>query len=63
MAEAGIDEYESWRCCKNINVYCPIEGCPSSYGCARDKGWLPGMESPRECRGLPPISLQERAHD
>lgn len=55
MAEAGLDEYESWRCCHDNKLFCPPEGCPANYGCARDHGWKPGDESPRECQGLMPL--------
>ena len=49
-------DYEGWRCRHDNKIFCPPEGCPKSYGCARDKGWKPGMESPRECRGLTAIT-------
>lgn len=32
-------------------MFCPAEGCPKGF-CARDDGWLPGMESPAECTGF-----------
>lgn len=44
------------------HMFCPPEGCPkwarntsgewSPYGCAREHGWKPGDESPRECMGM-----------
>ena len=46
---------QSWRCANNDNKFCPPEGCPKRYGCAREKGWKMGDESPRECQGLAPI--------
>lgn len=55
MAEGGLDEYESWKCSKSAErFYCPPEGCPAAYGCAREKGWLPYMPSPPECQGRQP---------
>lgn len=48
----------SWRCMHEKdgeNLFCPPEGCPVSYGCARDKGWKFGDPTPRECLGLPPL--------
>lgn len=48
-------DYEAWRCCRDTKLLCPVEGCPKSYGCARDKGWKPGDPSPRECQGLAPL--------
>lgn len=48
-------DYEAWRCCRDTSLFCPDEGCPVSYGCARDKGWQPGQPSPRECQGLPAL--------
>lgn len=41
----------SWRCAKNTWKFCPSEGCPKSYGCARDHGWKLGNKSPGECSG------------
>lgn len=32
-------------------MFCPPEGCPKSYGCAREHGWLPEMPSPDGCTG------------
>jgi hypothetical protein len=55
------DAFESWHC-KHENdqskgfLFCPPEGCPKHYGCARDHGWKPGDPSPRECQDLPPLS-------
>ena len=46
---------EAWRCKHHTDLMCPDEGCPVTYGCARDKGWQPGQPSPRECQGLPPL--------
>lgn len=40
-----------WRCGKHEWKFCPKEGCPKSYGCARDKGWKLGQPSPPECQG------------
>lgn len=57
MAEGGLDEYASWRCCRNINQFCPPEGCPKHYGCARDQGWRPGMPSPDGCTGHRTMAL------
>lgn len=48
-------DYQSWRCGRDETKYCPIEGCPKSYGCAREKGWQPGMPTPNGCLGLPEI--------
>ena len=46
-------DHEAWRC-KHIDdeVLCPGDGCPVSYGCARDKGWKPGDPVPLECTGV-----------
>lgn len=56
----------AWRCASDDNKFCPPEGCPKfarnaagdwvEYGCARKRGWAPGMESPRECQGLLPAA-------
>ncbi len=35
-------DFEAWRCCHDDRQFCPPEGCPLSYGCARDHGWKPG---------------------
>ena len=51
MAEGGLDEWTSWRCGNDDTKFCPPEGCPQSYGCARERGWLPGMPTPNG--GLP----------
>lgn len=48
-------DYEAWRCCRDTSLFCPDEGCPVSYGCARDRGWQPSQPSPRECQGLTPL--------
>lgn len=48
-------DYEAWRCCRDASLFCPDEGCPVFYGCARDKGWVPGAPSPAECRRLPAL--------
>ncbi len=54
-----ITDFGAWRCKHDDSLFCPIEGCPKSYGCARDKGWQPGQPSPRECMGLRrPLSPQ-----
>lgn len=45
-------DYESWRCSRDDSKFCPIEGCPAWYGCARDHGWKPGDPSPRECQNM-----------
>lgn len=52
MPEAGLDENTSWRCALDNAKFCPAEGCPEHYGCARDHGWQPEMPSPDECRGV-----------
>lgn len=52
-------DYEAWRCKHDDKKFCPDEGCPKSYGCARDHGWKPGDPSPPECRGLPSATEQE----
>lgn len=47
--------FEPWRCKYAIDderKFCPDEGCAKSFGCARDKGWLPGMPSPPGCDGI-----------
>jgi hypothetical protein len=51
-------DFESWRCCHseeagNPVLFCPPEGCPVSYGCARDKGWKPGDPTPAGCISMP----------
>lgn len=48
-------DFQSWRCCNDNSKFCPPEGCPLAYGCARDHGWKPGDPSPRECQGLPAL--------
>jgi hypothetical protein len=53
MAEGGLDEWQSWRCCRDDKKFCPPEGCPKSYGCARERGWTKGMPTPNGCIGLP----------
>ena len=44
-------DYESWRCANDDKRFCPPEGCPKWYGCARDHGWTPGQPSPDACTG------------
>lgn len=61
MAEGGLDENTSWRCGRDPSQFCPEEGCPKSYGCARERGWRQGMPTPNGCLGLPdepPRSVQ-----
>ncbi len=61
MAEAGLGEWDSWRCCNEPNgvkMFCPPEGCPKSFGCARDQGWLPGRPTPNGCKTLPAQSSE-----
>jgi len=41
----------SWHCAENIWQFCPPEGCPKSYGCARKHGWKLGDPSPDGCTG------------
>lgn len=41
MAEIGPDYEGSWRCAGDTTKFCPMEGCPASSGCAREKGWDP----------------------
>lgn len=58
-------DYQSWRCAHDETKFCPPEGCPKvarnadggwvDYGCAREKGWRFGDDSPRECQGLLPV--------
>lgn len=51
-------DFQAWHCMHEKDgeaLFCPLDGCPKSYGCARDKGWLPSMDSPRECLGLPAL--------
>jgi hypothetical protein len=55
MSEAGLDEWQSWRCSNDATKFCPPEGCPKDYGCARMKGWQTGEPSPRECQELKPL--------
>lgn len=59
MPEAGLDEWESWKCARDTEKFCPPEGCPKNYGCARDHGWTPGMPSPDGCSGRrhPPVEI------
>lgn len=52
MPEGGLDEFTSWRCARDNAKFCPAEGCPAHFGCARDQGWLPGMPTPAECLGI-----------
>lgn len=44
-------DFQSWRCCHDDKKFCPPEGCPADYGCARLHGWKPGDPSPPECCG------------
>lgn len=46
MSESQPDREGSWRCAMDLTKFCPIEGCPASYGCAREKGWDPSQPSP-----------------
>tara|TARA_R110000868_G_scaffold411706_1_gene707796 strand:+ start:23512 stop:23700 length:189 start_codon:yes stop_codon:yes gene_type:complete len=39
-----IEQFEPWRCCHDDDKFCPDEGCAKVDGCARDAGWLPGMD-------------------
>lgn len=57
MPEGGLDEWTSWRCARDDAKFCPVEGCPTHYGCAREHGWMPGDESPREVRGLSSLTF------
>lgn len=46
-------DFTPWRCCHEKpgeKAYCPPEGCPKSYGCAREKGWKPGDPTPEACK-------------
>ncbi len=45
-----------FRCVDADWKFCPPEGCPKWYGCARKQGWKLGDPSPPECTGkaLPP---------
>ena len=48
----GDMDFQSWRCKherEGENLFCPIEGCPKYYGCARDHGWQPGDVTPTPC--------------
>ena len=47
-------DFEAWRCKHDTNKFCPDEGCPSWFGCARDKGWQPGEPTPKEIVTGPP---------
>jgi hypothetical protein len=38
--------------CANDTSFCPPEGCSKDYGCAREKGWRPGMPTPEGCDGM-----------
>lgn len=49
-------DFESWRCSHDERLFCPAEGCPKDYGCARDRGWKPGDPSPPECCGEVPLA-------
>lgn len=52
-------DFTAWRCCHEKpgeNIFCPEEGCPKSYGCARDKGWRTGDKTPPEILGIRPAS-------
>ena len=42
----------SWRCKNGDFKFCPPEGCPKSYGCAREKGWKLGDPSPNGVKGI-----------
>ncbi|MCP1757727.1 hypothetical protein ACVII1_001281 [Bradyrhizobium elkanii] len=59
MAEVGLDEWASWRCIHDSSKFCPPEGCPKSYGCARDDGWKPGLPTPDGALGRVPLPLPE----
>jgi hypothetical protein len=59
------DDFAIWRCSLRPG-FCPDEGCPKTvtvcgasvpYGCAREKGWRPGMPSPPEVQGIDPERL------
>ena len=54
-------DFEAWRCTHNDNLFCPPEGCAKSYGCARDKGWKPGMPTPDGCDGRYRIVREDNA--
>lgn len=60
MPEGGLDEWTSWRCGNDASKFCPSEGCPKSYGCARDHGWLPGMPPPNGCLGIPHAKADDK---
>ncbi len=39
-------DYSAWRCTHEEGRFCPDEGCPKWFGCARIKGWIPGQPNP-----------------
>lgn len=43
--------FEAWRCRDDETKFCPPEGCSRHYGCAREKGWVPGEPTPPGCDG------------
>lgn len=43
------EKFQTWRCTREEGRDCPPEGCPKSYGCAREHGWKSGDPSPPEC--------------
>jgi hypothetical protein len=59
MAEGGLDEWASWLCPHEDGKFCPPEGCPKSYGCARKHGWETGQPTPDGCLGRVPLPLPE----
>jgi hypothetical protein len=54
-------DYEAWRCKNDDSLFCPEEGCAASYGCAREKGWLPGKPTPAGCDGRFPRCQASKA--
>lgn len=53
------NDWTAWRCADEKlgeKMFCPPEGCPKAYGCAREHGWKPGDPSPRECMGFAPAT-------
>jgi hypothetical protein len=57
MAEA--DDWTIWLCHRDDSKHCPPEGCPKSYGCARENGWIEGLPTPDGCLGRVPLPLPE----
>ena len=69
----GATSDAEYRHDHEAHMFCPPEGCPKyarnsvgewvAFGCARENGWKPGDESPRECMGLLPLAARTEGGD